>query len=56
MSESETSERITQLLFKLGVSDTPLNRAIVFRAFVKEFAEGYTKGREYGELIGAGKL
>ena len=51
MGKTETDERITTLLLKLGVDDTPLNRAILFRAFVKEFAEGYTKGRELAERI-----
>jgi hypothetical protein len=54
--ENPTEKMITELLKEIGAEDRPLNRAYVRRMLIKEWARGYVKGREYGELIGAGKL
>jgi hypothetical protein len=48
---SENDERITDTLLKLGVKDDKVNRSIVFRFGVHEFAEGYKLGREMTESI-----
>lgn len=40
MGKPETNAIISDALLKLGVSETPLSHAILFRALVREYAEG----------------